>query len=748
MTTLQPWGAAHRRRLRGTAALAALVAVVGACSNPTEVVVPPVEALVASGDSQYGTAGQTLSAPLQVLVRSVNTQLPRPGVTVRWTVQEGDASIVGVSATVTDSTGSARASVRMGQQTGPVTVRATVQERNEAFTDFRLFLVDRPVVTEVAPLTASPGEAVTLTGMNFSPDAAQNVVLFSGIRGEVSAATATQLTVEVPACLPARTVAVTAQLGSVASASSVSLTVEGGGTVTTLQPGEVLDIVDETGLECVTLPGDGSARYLLLAQSASSLGAALHPFTLYGLAASGSPATAADPAHPWAPEAAVGAQGTLVGQATGVDTEGHPQIVLDQRLRELEAELTRKGGSPALEGSGATPPDGPAGVDAPAAVPPAVGERRTFRVFQSPGDFTTVDAVARYVGDRAALFVDEDAPSGGLDEQDLAAFSTRFDDFIHPSVTSSFGSESDVDDNDRVIILFSPAVNALSPRGSTGFVGGFFFGVDLLEEAEGSNRGEIFYTLVPDPNGIFSDARSKEDILEIVPAILAHEFQHMVNFNQRVLIRDAEANEAVWLSEGLAQYAEELVARAYQAQGDADGVALFRGGIVDRSRRYLSQPEAVSVVVSVGQGTLAERGGGYLHVAYLADRFGEDIVGALTRTTRTGVTNVEAESGTDWALLLSDWWAATWLDGPGVESGPLTYPTIDLRAFVGDPFPLEPEEPGPGDFTRSGSLPSSAAAYYLVSPAAGGSTTLRLAGAGGGESPPQAGLQLRIVRVE
>lgn len=725
------------------------MAVVGACSNPTQVVLPPVEALVASGDSQYGTAGQTLSGPLQVLVRNVSTQLPRSGVTVRWTVQEGDASIVGVSATVTDSTGSARASVRMGQQTGPVTVRATVQERNEAFTEFRLFLVDRPVVTEVAPTSAAPGESVILTGQDFSPDPEQNVVLFSGIRGRVTEATATQLTVQVPPCLPARSVAVTAQLGSVASEGAVTLTVEAGGTVTSLQPGEVVDVVDERGFECVTLPGDGSARYLVLAQSASPLGAALHPFTLYGVAASGSPAMLVDAAAQAGPELRSGdPRGAVVGRAEGDVAGDHPQIVFDQRLRELEAELTKGRPSTATEGGPAPLEVGPARVDGPAAAPPAVGERRSFRVYQGPGDFTTVDAVARYVGDRAALFVDEDAPSGGLDEQDLALFSARFDDFIHPAVTSSFGSESDVDDNDRVIVLFTPAVNALTPRGSTGFVGGFFFGVDLLPEAEGSNQGEIFYTLVPDPEGIHSDARSREDILEVVPAILAHEFQHMVNFNQRVLVRDAEANEAVWLSEGLAQYAEELVARAYEANGDSEGVALFRGGVIDRARRYLSQPEAISLVVSVGQGTLAERGGGYLHVAYLADRFGEDIVGSLTRTMRTGVTNVEAETGTDWPLLLSDWWAATWLDGPGVETGPLTYPTIDLRGFVGAPFPLEPEEPGTADFARSGSLPSSAAAYYLVTPAAGGSTTLRLAGSGGGESPPQGGLQLRIVRVE
>ncbi len=727
---------ASRGRARWIGSLLALSTLLSAaCSSPANIIEPPLEALVASGDSQYGTAGQLLGEPLQVIVRSIVTKVPREGVTVVWTVEAGDAAITGPAATVTDSTGSARANVRLGSSTGEVTVRATVQAQNPASTEFQLFLVNRPVLGEVTPTTAAPGEAVTLTGANFSPDPDQNVVLFSGIRGRVTAASTTELTVTVPGCLPQRSVLVRAQLGPVAS-DGLALSVGAGGQLTDLQPGQVADADHPGGFDCVTVAGDGSAAYVVMAQSTSSLGAASHSYTLVGLSSGGVPLAAEKQDGPRASSTTVaGTAGALVGPPLDA------QFELDRRLRTLEKEATRGGG--AVQWGG----DRPARTGGPASAPPTVGEQRTFQVFQSVGNFTEVTAEARFVGARAALFVDEDAPAGGFTQADLQLFSERFDDFIHPTVTSAFGGESDLDDNDRVVILFSPAVNALTPRGATGFVGGFFFGIDLVPETPGSNAGEVFYTLVPDPDGLFSDAREKEAILEIVPGILAHEFQHMVHFNQRVLLLGAEANEALWLSEGLAQYAEELVARDYGEAGDVDSEELFRDGARERSRRYLAEPEAVSVVIAAGQGTLEERGGGFLHVMYLVDRFGEAILDAMVRTTRIGVDNVEAETGTLWPELLSDWWAAIRLDETGVESAPREYPGVDLRSFLQDPFPLEPEVLSADGFERTGSLLSSSVEYFEVVPQAGGSLTVRIGGAGGGVIPPQAGLRVRVIRV-
>src|SRR5690606_2216800 len=143
-----------------------------------------------------------------------------------------------------------------------------------------------------------------------------------------------------------------------------------------------------------------------------------------------------------------------------------------------------------------------------------------------------------------------------------------FDDPIFPTVTGAFGEPSDVDGNGRIIILFTPVVNELTPRGAAGFVAGFFYGLDLTEGAN-SNRAEIFYSVVPDPGGRYGDPRSRDDILRTVPGVLAHELQHMVHFHERMMRRQAPRPEAVWLSEALAHMAEDLVADTLRARGDA-----------------------------------------------------------------------------------------------------------------------------------------------------------------------------------
>ena len=55
-----------------------------------------------------------------------------------------------------------------------------------------------PAIESVTPASAVPGSSVTVTGQNFSADGGKNVVLFGSARGEVTAATATSLTVTVP----------------------------------------------------------------------------------------------------------------------------------------------------------------------------------------------------------------------------------------------------------------------------------------------------------------------------------------------------------------------------------------------------------------------------------------------------------------------------------------------------------------------------------------------------------------------
>jgi hypothetical protein len=689
------------------------------------VITSTFEVVIGSGDGQFAVVGTQLPSPLRVVVRSAATGQPRRGATILWDVVSGGATLVGATTVVTDSTGSAEVRVRLGPSPGEVGVRARLSEQTST-AQFKAFGVDRPTLDSITPMSGAPGDTVTLSGTNFSPVPLQDVVLFSGIRGRVVSATGSSLRVVVPRCLPARYVDVHVQLGSVASEDSLTFSVVSNGAPTALQVGQVLDVADDEGLECHLLSGGVGVSYLALVYSGSTVGAARHPFSLTALSSAGGQL----PVAPSPPRST----------APPVEAPRDLQSAWDQTVRALEGAAIRDR-APAVRRTGRVA----AAPGAPAAVP-AVGEARSFNVLNSQGGFERVGAIARSVGTQAAIFVDTLSPAGGFTTPELDALAARFDQVIHPRVTATFGSASDLDANGRVVVLFTPAVNRLTPAGSSSFIGGFFFGVDLLPSNNGSNAGEIFYAIVPDPSGVHGNTRSKTTVANVVPAILAHEFQHMVHFNERILVRGAGTQEALWLSEALAQMAEEMVRRDYVALGDTASQRVFREGTRARSRQYLLRPDTVSVIVTTGQGSLPERGAGFLNLLYLEDRFEGDLLARLTQTEATGVANVEAVTGVLWPRLLADWWAAIYLDQPTPAPGPLQYPDFDLPGFLA-PFPLTPTPIGASGASSAGSLWSSSVAYYLVSPGSGISLAIRLGGDAGGASPVHAALRLRIVRV-
>ncbi len=59
-------------------------------------------------------------------------------------------------------------------------------------------IVTAPTITSFSPISAKPGDAVTLTGTNFNTTPANNIVFFGATRATVTAATATSATVTVP----------------------------------------------------------------------------------------------------------------------------------------------------------------------------------------------------------------------------------------------------------------------------------------------------------------------------------------------------------------------------------------------------------------------------------------------------------------------------------------------------------------------------------------------------------------------
>jgi hypothetical protein len=378
-------------------------------------------------------------------------------------------------------------------------------------------------------------------------------------------------------------------------------------------------------------------------------------------------------------------------------------------------------------------------VTAAATAPPVVGDVRTFRVCSSStcDNFVETTATARVVADRVAIFVDDAAPAGGYTDPNLADVGTLFDDFLYPIDTTAFGRESDIDANGVVIVLLTQKVNALSPNcSSTGTVIlGYFFGADLLPRSSnnpGSNEAEIFYGLVPDPTNPDCDI-SEAFARERLPATFIHEFQHMISFNQHRLIRGA-SSEDTWLNEGLSHFAEELGARRLPAAECPSG-SCFRDFMADgdiaNAFAYLQSPEDFFLIEpGSSTGELEERGANWLFVRWLADHFasdtvlGTDLTQRLVATSLVGASNVTAQTGVDFSVLVPEWQMTNYLDDlPGFNQpgSRLRYKTWNFRQVfsdsLGQPFPLVPDNTTGSGYSHSGVLRAGSGRHVLVTQA-------------------------------
>ena len=715
---------------RSAALIAVCAALAAACSSDGGTEPTTTLAVSVVGGDQVAATSQVAPEPLVVRVTAIDGGDPEEGATVTWTVVVGGGGRTIPGSSTTDSLGLASTLLDVGAAAGDYVVRASTSGADPASITVRAFAA-APTLTSLDPASAAPGETVAIEGTGFSDRAADNGVFFGTNRALVQSATATRLTVTVPPCMPTAEADVTVRLGPlVSNALTASITADAQASLS-LDLGESRVRASAADLACTVLPGGGGEEYLVVLENAGVAPLDLLEVRLSGHL-EGAPVTLRDP-----PALAAARTAEPRPPASAQDR-------FEDRLRTLERSLT-------AGAEMAAPVLGP-GVAASRAV--SLGQREDFEVFDGDG-FTTVAAEVVFTSTRAVLYQDVNAPSPGFSEADFEAFAAEFDDPIYDQVVGVYGSPSDIDANGRIVILFTPVVNLLTPAGSDGFVAGFFFGLDLTTAA-GSNQAEIFYSVVPDPGGDFGDARTRDRILEVVPPVLAHELQHMVHFNERRLIRGG-GEEDLWLSEALAHTAESVVADEFAARGDAARALDFELSNIARARRYLLDPEDTRLVAQFGGGTLAERGAGWMFMEYLRGHFGGNtILTSMTQTTATGVANVTSQTGDTWLNLASHWLIANYADdAPELPSGPVnirdTYPNMNLRADfqgLGLAYPLAPLEFPFGDLVTSAILPSSAGRYLRFDAGAGApALRLRLTGEDGEPFASEALPAISILRL-
>ncbi|MEH7116863.1 Ig-like domain-containing protein [Neobacillus vireti] len=176
-----------------------------------------------------------------------------------------------------------------------------------------------------------------------------------------------------------------------------------------------------------------------------------------------------------------------------------------------------------------------------------VGDTKSFWVSNLETNASyQITAKLAYTGTKAEVWV----YNNQITSTDAQKLGTEFDNKIYPSVTNNFGKESDVNGDGKISILCFDIQDGFS--GSGGYVAGYFYGGDLFDDTT-SNKSEIFYI---DTYPLMGTGSTKDVTASY--ETLAHEFQHMVNFNQNIFIENSNNNMDAWLNEGLSMAAEQI----------------------------------------------------------------------------------------------------------------------------------------------------------------------------------------------
>ncbi|MEO5567562.1 MAG: hypothetical protein ABIR92_03675 [Gemmatimonadaceae bacterium] len=344
---------------------------------------------------------------------------------------------------------------------------------------------------------------------------------------------------------------------------------------------------------------------------------------------------------------------------------------------------------------------------------PAVGDLMTINVdiasangCAAPTAASTISMRVAAVSDAAVVLADPRNPTGGFTDPEYAQFAAMFDSVIYPLDVGTFGTPTDLDANQRVLLVFTKAVNERTPAGVDYYIGGLTHSRDLAPRSScaGSNVAEMFYLLVPDPTGtVNTNVFSKSFVTAVTDVTVAHEFQHLINFaRRRYLLPGAPLpSEELWLNEGLSHIAEELL--YYRRTGRTpranvglteigaqfDHFANYMSGNFLNYDEYASAPPASSPFRSGDD--LMTRGATWSFLRYAVDqKFPSDGQFWLElanggQSGQTGLTNLQNRLGVNAAGLagmLRDFNVAVYADDyiPGTVAK-YTHPSWNMRSI-------------------------------------------------------------------
>lgn len=279
----------------------------------------------------------------------------------------------------------------------------------------------------------------------------------------------------------------------------------------------------------------------------------------------------------------------------------------------------------------------------PAHAPSELKTNDSFWVIRPEGGYRQIEAALRHKGTHCCLYLASSLNSHPL----LETLVEEFDRLIYPTLTSVFGSEpnpgTDLDPRIKILIL---------PLGTDGPVG-YFSPVDgfsqlatkYLFPEERTNEAEIIYL-----NSTLLEHK------QLALATLAHEFQHMIHFHQK--LRLLGLREDIWLDEACSEYAEDLCGYSRPYQGSP---------LEKRVKAFLETPDDF---LTDWKGKESDYASARLFMHYFVEHYGgNQILKTLLSCPKTGseaINYVLASQGQSKTLssIFADWITANYVNNP------------------------------------------------------------------------------------
>ncbi len=305
-----------------------------------------------------------------------------------------------------------------------------------------------------------------------------------------------------------------------------------------------------------------------------------------------------------------------------------------------------------------------------------VGTQRSFWAKDNrknaPTAFYQTSATCKSVGAKCYIFVEDSMwQAGRINQSAVNSIQTAFDAStpansskgIYDTDVDTYGVPPNIDNDPRIIILILNIRDDYVP--GSGYIAGYFHSINEYTSYQNSNQMEMFFI---DCKPLDLSKSTGSGSLETGLSTLAHEFQHMIQFNYHGLINSG--SQDVFFNEGCSLIAEVINGYPLYSQTNYYNIS---------TNRYMLGWDPNNDATDV----LKDYSRAARFFLYLKEQFGVGVLKSFTQSSRTGVDALDIDAlpsvstSRRFSDIVVDWWIANYLNDKSIDpKWGYTYPNV------------------------------------------------------------------------